>query len=48
MQDFEDTIQTCAAELNEIEVIVTRNKKDFSNTSLKILTPKEFLIIQYK
>jgi len=43
MQDFEDAIQICAAELNEIEVIITRNKKDFTNTSLKILTPKEFL-----
>lgn len=43
MQDFEDAIQTCAAELNEIEVIITRNKKDFTNTSLKILTPREFL-----
>ncbi|MDD4144971.1 MAG: PIN domain-containing protein, partial [Prolixibacteraceae bacterium] len=37
IQDFEDAIQTCAAELNEIEVIITRNKKDFTNTSLKIL-----------
>jgi len=43
MQDFEDAIQTCAAELNEIEVIITRNIKDFTNTSLKILTPREFL-----
>jgi predicted nucleic acid-binding protein len=43
IQDFEDAIQTCAAELNEIEVIITRNKKDFTNTSLKILTPREFL-----
>ncbi|MDD3723708.1 MAG: PIN domain-containing protein [Lutibacter sp.] len=43
MQDFEDAIQTCAAELNEIELIITRNKKDFTNTSLKILTPREFL-----
>ena len=43
IQDFEDAIQTCAAEFNEIEVIITRNKKDFTNTSLKILTPREFL-----
>ena len=43
IQDFEDAIQTCAAELNEIEVIITRNKNDLTNTSIKILTPREFL-----
>ena len=43
MKDFEDAVQTSAAELNEIEVIITRNKNDFTDTSLKIMTPKEFL-----
>lgn len=43
MKDFEDAVQTSAAELNDIEIIITRNKKDFTNTSLKILTPNEFL-----
>lgn len=45
MKDFEDAVQTSAAELNDIEVIITRNKRDFTNTSLKILTPNEFLEI---
>lgn len=43
MKDFEDAIQAFAAEANGIDIIVTRNKTDFKNTSLKIFTPKEFL-----
>ena len=43
MKDFEDAVQTSAAELNEIKFIITRNKNDFTDTSLKIMTPKEFL-----
>jgi predicted nucleic acid-binding protein len=43
MKDFEDAVQASAAELNEMELIITRNKNDFKNTSLKVLTPKEFL-----
>jgi predicted nucleic acid-binding protein len=42
-KDFEDAVQASAAELNEMELIITRNKNDFKNTSLKVLTPKEFL-----
>jgi predicted nucleic acid-binding protein len=43
MKDFEDSIQLSAAELNGIQTIITRNKRDFKGTSLKILSPKEFL-----
>lgn len=46
LKDFEDAIQASAAELNEIEIIITRNKKDFENTALMIFTPKEFLSLQ--
>lgn len=42
IKDFEDAIQSFAAETNEIDIIITRNKTDFKNTSLKIYTPKEF------
>ncbi len=42
-KDFEDAIQICASELNGIEIIITRNKSDFTDSSIKILTPKEFL-----
>ncbi len=43
MKDFEDAIQGIAAEMNELEFIVTRNKRDYAKSQLKILTPKEFL-----
>ena len=41
MKDFEDALQASAAELNKIEIIITRNKKDFTNSPVKVLTPKE-------
>jgi predicted nucleic acid-binding protein len=41
--DFEDAIQISASELNRIDTIITRNKSDFRNTSLEVLTPKDFL-----
>lgn len=40
--DFEDAIQEEAATSNQIETIITRNKKDFKG-SVEVLTPKEFL-----
>ncbi len=41
-KDFEDAIQyNCAKSINKIDVIVTRNTKDFKTSSLAILTPKE-------
>jgi len=43
MRDFEDAVQTSAAKFHEIETIITRNKSDFKNTSLEIVTPEEFL-----
>lgn len=41
--DFEDAVQVSAAKYNEIEIIITRNKSDFLNANLEILTPKEFI-----
>ena len=42
-KDFEDGVQNfCAVEANH-KIIVTRNTKDFKESSLSILTPKEFL-----
>jgi hypothetical protein len=43
MKDFEDAVQASAAKLNDIDVIITRNKSDFKDTSLLIITPAEFL-----
>ncbi|MFP4557805.1 MAG: type II toxin-antitoxin system VapC family toxin [Bacteroidales bacterium] len=46
LNDFEDAIQVSAAECNEIEVVITRNKSDFLNSGLEILTPKELINIE--
>lgn len=42
-KDFEDSIQNfCAAQAGH-EIIITRNTKDFKESELSILTPKEYL-----
>ena len=41
--DFEDAIQYYTAIENGMEVIITRNKKDFKNSNLPILTANEYL-----
>lgn len=43
LRDFEDAIQYFTAIENEMDIIITRNKKDFKNVDLPILTAKEFL-----
>ena len=43
-KDFEDALQNYSAELNgKIDLIVTRNIKDFSNSSLGVMTPENYL-----
>jgi predicted nucleic acid-binding protein len=43
-KDFEDAVQEQAAIENGIDIIITRNVKDFQETeTLKIMTPGEFL-----
>lgn len=42
-KDFEDAIQATACELNDIDAIITRNKKDFGKANISIYTPDEFL-----
>lgn len=41
--DFEDGLQYYSAIENQIDVIITRNKKDFKNSNIPVLTAKEFL-----
>lgn len=41
--DFEDGLQYYTAQENEVNVIITRNKKDFKSSKLPVLTAKEFL-----
>ena len=42
-KDFEDALQYYCAVSNQCETIVTRNKKDFSFSSIRVLTPEELL-----
>lgn len=43
-KDFEDALQNYSAELNkEIDIIITRNTKDYKNSSLSVMTPDNYL-----
>jgi predicted nucleic acid-binding protein len=43
-KDFEDALQNFSAEEDgEIDLIITRNIKDFKNSNLGILTPENYL-----
>ena len=41
--DFEDAVQVCATQNNGIEILVTRNTKDYGQSNLKIFSPADFL-----
>lgn len=41
--DFEDAVQYFSALHLKCEFIITRNKKDFKNSEIPVLTPSEFL-----
>lgn len=45
MNDYEDAIMVESAKRNGIDCIVTRNTKDFKNSSIAVYTPIEFLKI---
>lgn len=42
-KDFEDGIQFYSAMVAKCELIITRNTKDFKNSSIPIMKPNEFL-----
>jgi hypothetical protein len=44
--DFEDGLQYFAAMDNESDMIITRNKKDFKNSKIPVMTAGEYLIKQ--
>jgi predicted nucleic acid-binding protein len=44
-KDFEDGIQYFIALDNSFEAIITRNKNDFRNSQIPVLSPREFLSI---
>jgi predicted nucleic acid-binding protein len=41
--DFEDAVQNCVAQRNGIDIIVTRNVKDYEQSKMKIFSPADFL-----
>ncbi|TXC82087.1 type II toxin-antitoxin system VapC family toxin [Luteibaculum oceani] len=41
--DFEDGFQYYSALENDVEIIITRNKKDFKHSNIPVLSPKEYL-----
>jgi predicted nucleic acid-binding protein len=43
LHDFEDAVLYFSAKESDINLIITRNAKDFEGASLKVLTPKQFL-----
>jgi hypothetical protein len=46
ISDFEDGVVASLAELTNCDFIITRNISDFKRSSVKALTPEEFLNIQ--
>lgn len=43
VSDFEDAVQIQAAELEQIDLIITRNTKDYKKAGVKVLTPAQYL-----
>ncbi|MFZ5997704.1 MAG: type II toxin-antitoxin system VapC family toxin [Nitrospirota bacterium] len=44
-KDFEDAVQYYAAVQSKVDCIITRNKNDYKEGGLPILTPEEFLAV---
>lgn len=44
--DFEDGLQYYSALENNVDIILTRNKKDFKNSKIPVLTAKEYLALK--
>ena len=43
VEDFEDALIVSTAERNEIDLIITRNLKDFEHSSVPAMTPSDFI-----
>ena len=42
-KDFEDSVQNAVAESHEYDAIITRNKKDYKESNLKVFSAEEFI-----
>jgi predicted nucleic-acid-binding protein len=46
-KDFEDALQNYSAETNgDIDIIITRNIKDYKNSTIGVMTPDNYLKIK--
>ncbi len=43
MKDFEDAVQSETAIYNDINIIITRDKKDYQNSGLNVYSPAEYI-----
>ena len=43
--DYEDAVQCASALAENLDAIITRNTKDYKNSSIKVYSPTEFLQI---
>ena len=43
IKDYEDALQVVTAKAGKVDVLITRNKKDFKKSGLDVFTPKEFV-----
>ena len=41
--DFEDSVQHEVAQQIKADIIVTRNQSDYAHSSVRVMTPSEFL-----
>jgi hypothetical protein len=46
VNDFEDAIIVESSRLNDIGYIITKNTKDFNKSTIKTLTPEEFIALK--
>ena len=44
--DFEDDLMIEISKREKIDIIVTRNLNDYSKSSIKVLSPKQFLLVK--
>lgn len=44
--DFEDSVIYTSGDFSDIDIIITRDKKGFKNSKVKVLTPAKFLKTQ--
>jgi predicted nucleic acid-binding protein len=43
MRDYEDAVQHASAVASQMDVLVTRDKRDYAGATLPVLTPRDFL-----